>query len=614
VAAWLAAAPGVTVLATSQERLRLSVERIYAVPGLTLPELATLPRDPTAIAQAVAQSSALNLFNARARRIAYGFTLTLDDLHAVAEVCHRLDGIPLAIELAAARLDTMSPQELLSRLAERLDLLADGPVDVPTRQRSLRAAIGWSYELLSLADRTLFAALGVFAGGCQVEAVEAVFPASSLTDRLAGLVDKNLLQVETGHDGTPRFQMLESIRAYAVEELAADPSAEAIHARHAGYCATFADQAVASLLGPDQSAALDLISREQHNVRAALTWTLENDQCEVAARICVGVWRFWATRGHVSEAREWVTRILGQQGSLPPALLVKLLYVAGSVAVDQGDVRAAGTLVEQCLSCARVVDERSVMVQALRMLGEIRTMAGEYEEARRLHAESLALARAESDQRGIACALGDLGDIAIRLGDLDDAQELVSESLEIFRSIGDTLAALCCMLSLGEVLLFQADPTGARPLFEESLLLSREVGDVCSEAWAMHHLGVVADAGGDAAEATRLFAGALSLRHRTQERQTIADSLEGLAGVAIARDPSLAARLFAAAAGLRDRHQLPRPPVWQHRWDAHMRQLCDALDAETRDAAWASGRAAPLDDVVAAALELALRKPRAPAA
>jgi diguanylate cyclase (GGDEF)-like protein len=607
VADWLTAAPGLTVLVTSRERLRLTIERVYAVPGLTLPELATLPRDPGAVASAVARSSALDLFAARGRRVAYDFTLTVADLHAVAELCHRLDGIPLAIELAAARLDTMSPQGLLAGLSERLDLLAEGPVDVPARQRTMRAAIGWGYELLGPADRTLFAALGVFAGGCRTDAVEAVSPASRLPERLAGLVDKNLLQVRTDPDGGPRFVMLETIRSYAAERLAADPSADAVHARHAAHFAALADQAVASLLGPEQSAAHDLIAQEQHNVRAALAWTLANDEGEVAARISVGIWRFWATRGHSVEGREWITRVLAKHGPLPPALQARLLYAAGSAATDQGDVGAAEALLQRSLAGARAIDERTVMAQSLRMLGEIRTMAGKYEQARRLHEESLALARAESDPYGIACALGDLGDIAIRLGNLDAARALVSESLALFRTIGHTIAALCCLLSLGEVLLFQGDPAGARPQFEDSLVLSREVGDVSSEAWALHHLGVVADLDGDAAEAARLFAGALSLRYQTQERPTIADSLEGLAGVTIAGDPVFAARLFGAAAGLRDRYQLPRPPVWQGRWDTHMSRLRlafdnGALDAAARAAAWVAGAAASVDDVVAAAL------------
>jgi len=604
VAAWLAAAPGLSVLVTSRERLRLSAERVYAVPGLTLPELATLPHDANAIGLAVARSSALDLLTTRAQRIAYNFTLTVEDLHAAAELCHRLDGIPLAIELAAAHLDTMSPRELLSRLAERLDLLAEGPVDVPARQQTLRGAIDWSYELLSGSDRGLFAALGVFAGGCRADAVQAVYPAPRLADRLTGLVDKNLLQVQADPDGSHRFVMLETIHAYAAEQLAAGLSADAIHARHAAYCATVADQVGTSLVGPEPSATLDLIAKEQHNMRAALAWTLDNDGCEVAARISIGIWRFWANCGHASEGREWISRILDKQSPLPAAVLANLLYIAGSTASRQGDVRTAEPFLERSLACARVSDERRVMVQALRMLGEIRTMTGDYEQARRLHEESLALARAESDQLGIASALGDLGDIAIRVGDLDQAQALVCESLHLLRAIGHTIAALSCMLSLGEVLLCQADSAGARRLFEEGLVLGRELGDISSEAWALHHLAVVADLDGDHSAATRLFTGALSLRHQTLERPTIPDSLEGLAGVTIARDPSFAARLFGAAEGLRDRHELPRPPVWQDRWDAHMTQLGDALDDAARIAAWAAGREASLDDVVAAALEL----------
>ncbi len=603
VAAWLAAADGLTVLVTSRERLRLPAERVYLVPGLTLPELASLHRDADAVAVAVAQSSALDLLTTRAQRIAYDFTLSPHDLPAAAELCHRLDGIPLAIELAAAHLDTMSPQELLSRLTERLDLLGEGPVDVPVRQQTLRGAIDWSYDLLGRADRELFAALGVFAGGCRIEGAEAVITASRCVDRLAGLVDKNLLQVTADPDGGRRFVMLETIHAYAAEQLAVDPGADSVHARHAAYCGAVAAEVGGRLVGPEQSAALERIAGEQHNMRSALTWTLDNGDYEIAARISLGIWRYWASCGHASEGREWITRILSRQDLLPPAMLASLLYAAGSTASRQGDARAAEPLLEQSLVCARVSDERRVMVQALRMLGEIRAMTGDYEHACRLHRESLALARAESDQLGIAYALGDLGDIAIRVGDLAEAGALVSESLRLFRAIGHTNAALTCMLSLGEVLLCQEDPAGARPLFEEGLVLGREIGDTSAEAWAMHHLGVVSDLEGDRAGARRHFASALSLRHRTEERPGIADSLEGLAGVTIADDPARSARLFGAAEALRERHQLARPPVWQDRWDAHMSELRDRLDADTDKDNWTSGRTTPLDDVVVAALE-----------
>ncbi len=604
LAGWLAQAPGLTVLLTTRERLRLSAERVYAVPPLSLPERVGGSPDPGAVALAVARSSALGLFVARAQRVAYDFRVTARNLPALSELCHLLDGLPLAIELAAAHIDTMIPDELLSRLSCRLDLLGDGPVDLPARQQTLRSAIGWSYDLLDSTDRRLFTALGAFAGGCRAAAIQAVSGTDRLAERMAGLVEKSLVQVDADPDGEPRFVLLETIRAYAAEQLTKSPAGRAGHARHAAYYAAFAEEAKSWLRGPDQLACLNLIGCEQHNIRAALVWALDRGDGETAGRIAAEVWPFWACRGQMNEGRDWVDRVLGIRDRLPPPLLARLLYAAGCLAVDQGDVRVAVGLMAESLACARAIDDRVAMLQALRLLGRISTITGDYERARALHEESLALARAEAHHDGIASALGDLGDNAIRLGNLDEAEVLVSESLKIFRSLGDTLAILCCISSLGEIFLYQGEPAAARPMFDQGLALSREVGDVGSEAWSLHYLGMVAELEGKEVEAAELFTAALSLRHDIEERQSVADSLEGLAGVMIGTTPALAARLFGAAEALRERHQLHRPPVWQRHWEAHLRRLTDSLDESVRSAAWDAGRDAELDQVVADALTL----------
>lgn len=604
VGEWLAAAPDLRVLITSREKLRLSEERVYAVPVLSLPRRGVDGSVVLTVADALAESAALSLFHARARRVAHEFTLSVANLPAVAELCHRLDGLPLAIELAAARVDSLTPEQLLAQVARSLDLLVEGPVDLPARQQTLRAAIDWSYQLLEPGDRELFAALGAFVGGARLEAVEAVSPGGERAGRLAALVDKNLLQAQTDPDGEVRFAMLETIRAHAHERLVAGPAAQVTHRRHAAYYATLADSAGAELLGPNQARWRDLITREHHNIRAALSRSLRYRDAQVAGHIAAGIWVFWATRDRVSEGRDWLNRVLETGSLLPPALHARVLYGAGTMSLVQGDVRGAQRQIEECLEQAREVEDHATTTQALRKLGRIHSLAGEYPQARALCEESLALARTEDDRLGIATALVDLGDIAIRLGQLDRARVMMTESLGLLRAAGHTLAILDCVASLGEIAMFQDDVAAARPLFEESLVLSRELHDASAESWVLHHLGRLAELDGDRAEAARLFTAALRMRQQIQERQFIADSLEALAGVSIDADPVLAARMFGAAEEVRQHDGLPRPPVWVQQWEGHVRLLHTALDHGTRDAAWASGRSAPLAEVVAEALAL----------
>ncbi|MDQ6875689.1 MAG: diguanylate cyclase [Actinomycetota bacterium] len=604
VVEWLAAAPDLRVLVTSREKLKLSAERVYAVPVLSLPRREADGSVVLTVADALAESAALSLFHARARRVAHEFTLSRGNLPAVVELCHRLDGLPLAIELAAARVDSLTPEQLLVQVGRSLDLLVDGPVDLPARQQTLRAAIDWSYQLLENADRDLFAALGTFVGGARVVAVEAVSPGAERTARLGVLVDKNLLQVQTDPDGEIRFTMLETIRAYAHERLVAGPEAQLTHRRHAAYYASLADTAGTELLGPNQAGWRDLITREHHNIRAALSRSLRYRDAQVAGRIAAGIWVFWATRDMVSEGRDWLHRVLETGSLLPPALHARVLYGAGTMSLVQGDVRGAQRQIEECLSQAREVDDHATTIQALRKLGRIHSLAGEYPQAQALCEESLVLARAEEDGLGIATALVDLGDIAIRLGQLDRARVMMTESLGLLRAAGHTLAILDCVASLGEIAMFQGDVPAARPLFEESLVLSRELGDASAESWVLHHLGRLAELDGDQAEAARLFIAALRMRQQIQERQFIADSLEALAGVSVDADPVLAARMFGAAEEVREHDGLPRPPVWTHQWEGHVKLLDSALDAAARNAAWASGRTAPLAEVVAEALAL----------
>jgi diguanylate cyclase (GGDEF)-like protein len=618
VAAWLQAAPGVTVLLTSHERLRLSAERVYAVPPLGLPDPAVIAGDADGVALAVAHSPALALFADRAQRGAGGFALTADNLPAVAELCGRLDGLPLAIELAAAWVAELPPGELLSRLGAHLDREVDqrpaDRTDVRVRRGILRATIDWSCRLLDPADRSLLTTLGIFAGGGRLEAVHAVWQggesAARVGERLAGLAGRFLLEAEADPDGQPRFTLPGPVRECALEQLAAGHGADALAVRHAAYYAGFAEQAAVEFADPDQVRALDLIGREHSNLRAALRSTLAAGDAQTAARIGAGSWAFWLARRHVTEGREWLDRILAAKSTLPTDVLARVLYSAGSLALDQGDVRGALVLVQESLTWARAADARVTMTQALRKIGRIHSAAGDYGQAHALCEESLALARSGDNRHGIVEALLEMGDIAIRAGKLDEARALEAEALPLCRELGLTFALLVCLGSLGQVLLFQGDLQAARPLMEEALALCRDVGDVPNEAELLYHLGVLADLDDDRPAAIHLLTASLALRHQIQQSDAVADSLEALAGALSHRDPTTAARWFGAAEALRERHELPRPPVWEPYVQAHLARLRDRLDEPVGLAAWAAGRDADFDEVITQALAQGSAQPR----
>lgn len=562
---------------------------------------------------AVERSSALGLFQLRAQRAGGDFALTRDSLPVVTELCHRLAGLPLAIELAAARVAALPPEELLGRLGEHLDRHVV-PEGVPRQRQTVWATIDWTFQLLDPVDQSLFAAMAVFAGGSRLEAVEAVWRGGGdgeapVPEGLGRLVDARLLQVEADPDGQTRYLMLDSVHAFAVERLEADPATDDIMLRHAAHYAEFAERAAVEFAGPDQVRSLDLIGREHHNLRVVLARTLAAGDAQTAARVGSGIWAFWITRGHVTEGRHWLDQVLAAGPTLPTALLARVLYSAGSIALDQGDVRGAQVLVQDSLTWARAADARVTMMQALRKLSRIHSAAGDYERARALCTESLELARAADDERCIAEAVVELGDITIRLGLLDEAREIEAEALQRCRALGNTFCVLACVGSLGQVMLFQGDLQAARPLIEENLALCREVGDVSNEAEALYHLGVLADLQDDRPAATHLLAASLSLRYQMQQPHSVAESLEALAGAVSHRDPVTAARWLGVAEALRDRHELPRPPVWQPYWETHVARLHDRLEESVMLAAWAAGRESRLDEVMAQALALGSDQP-----
>ena len=422
----------------------------------------------TAISRRLAANEAVALFVARARSARPGFELTPDNAATVVEICHALDGLPLALELAAARLRLLSPSALRDRLEDRLGVLTEGDRDLPHRQQTLRAAIDWSYELLAPPEGTLLARLSVFAGGWTLEAAEAVCDADLAA--LGSLVEKSLVQATDSPGGEPRFSMLETVRQYAFERLLASGEAEPTRRRHAAHFADLAER-----LEPDlhTARALDETEREHDNVRAALEESVANGDASTALRIC-GLARFWYVRGYLGEGRGWLDQALAQTGG-PTARRATALYWSATLAWSSGDHESAIAPALEALELARATGDEVAELRALMALGLTHLGVGDLAASRDFHAESLALARALERDRDIALSLANLADIESTLGNHEEAEALARESLDISRRHGDEEATGVALLVIASSLLERSRDEDAMPLIVESLRCFRNV-------------------------------------------------------------------------------------------------------------------------------------------
>ncbi len=550
VAGLLAAAPYLKVLVTSRAVLHLSGEQEYPVPPLSLPD-----RPQRSSVETLAQCEAVALFVVRAQAAKPDFQLMPANAAAVAEICVRLDGLPLAIELAAARSKVLPPQTLLARLEQRLPLLTGGAQDLPARQQTLRNTIDWSYNLLDAGVQRLFARLAVFVGGCTLHAAESVcnvpdgLPMHTL-DGIAILLDHSMLRQEDVGD-EPRFTMLETIREYALEQLELGGEVESIRQQHAAYYLALAEQAEPELRGPDLVAWQARLAAELGNLRAALHWAAERGATETGLRLATALFWFWWEQGQVTEGRKWLEAALGRSGAVPVLLRAKALSAAGYLVAAQLDYAAAYVLLE----------------------------------------ESLALFRELKDMRGSAEALRHLGHAALMEGETTRARMLLEESLALFRELGDKWGIGLGLCTLAEAVRLQNDADQARVFLEESLALLQEVKDKELIAWVLSKLGYVTHQQGDAAQARMLLEQSLALMQATGQPLGIAACLEGFAGVAeLEGQAARVVRLFGAAAAIRDR--LGIPPFGGERAD-YERRLAAAriqLGESAFDAAWEAGQ------------------------
>ena len=462
VAHLLAQVESLRVLATSREPLRIAAEHEYGVSPLGLPPVGA------AALEEVARSDAVALFAARARAARADFELSGENAAAVADICRALDGLPLALELAAARVRLLSPADLRDRIEDRLGLLADGPRDLPDRQRTLRSAIDWSYDLLDDRERVLLARLAVFASGCTMDAAERVCDAVLST--LGSLVEKSLVRSRTDDTGNTRFSMLETVRQYALERLTASGELRAIRDRHASY---FAD--LATRLQPvlERTAAVEEAAREHDNIRLALGHAVDGGDAETALGLC-GIARFWYARGYLGEGSAWIERALslGQARSVQRA---RVLYVGATIEWSSGNHERAIAYGEESLELARELNDDLSEVGALTALGLAHLGIRELETSREYHRESLERARAMGGDRWVAIALTNIADLEIMFGNHAEADELAAESLEIHSRLGDIEGKGVALLVLGTTALARGDDVSAAARIVESIRCFRRV-------------------------------------------------------------------------------------------------------------------------------------------
>lgn len=512
VADIMAAAPQVRMLVTSRETLHIYGEQEFPVPPLALPNL----RQPPPL-DVLSQYAAIALFIARAQAVKPDFTITNENAPAVAEICVRLDGLPLAIELAAARIKLLAPQAMLTRLTSRLKLLTGGARNLPARQQTLRGAIDWSYDLLVENERTLFRRLAIFSGGCTLSAVEAVCNAEGdldldMLDGISSLCDKSLLRREADDLDEPRFRMLELVHEYAVARLAVSGAIETIRQQHASYYLELAETAEPELLGPQQHVWLDRLELDHDNLRVALTWLVEQEMYTEVLRLSGALWRFWYAHAHLSEGRRCLETIIACSPVTSTGLYAKVLNGAGIMAWMQGDYVAARSWLEQSHVIQRELGEKRGIAISLNNLGLVTTDQGDYTSARALYEESLTLLRELRDQWGTGLALSNLGNVARLQGDHAAAQQFNEECLSIWRKVGDKWGIATALSHLGYLRHVQQDNTRARLLYQESLALRRELSDKEGMAECFEGLAWVFKTDGDLIHAARLCHVAILLR------------------------------------------------------------------------------------------------------
>ena len=576
--------PRLKIAATSRARLRVSGEHEFPLAPLT--------------AEVGAE-----LFLERAHAVQPSLEVDGPTRQAVAGTCGQLDGLPLAIELAAARVKLLAPTAMLDRLGRRLELLTAGSRDLPQRQQTLRNTIDWSYELLDERERVVFRRLAVFVGGFDLDAAETVAAepgAEGVLEDLASLVDKNLLRQEAGADGD-RLTMLETIREYALELLAGTPGEDESRRAHAAYYLQLAEAAEPKLTGPDQVTWLNRLEADHDNLRSALAFLIADDP-QAALRLAGTLSGFWLERGYLGEGRAWLAAALDAAPASPAATQAKALTGAGVLANYEGDYLHARELCTRSLALYRAIEDDAGIAASLSGVAVAARTTGDYDEAASAYEEALALFRGLGDEQRVALMLDRLAIVVWFQGDDARARELVEESLARFRRVEDDAGTALALVDLGLIALSEGDQAAARPLLEKSLTSFRDLGDRRNIGKALYALGDLARATGDVRRAAARYDESLAIAVEVGARWFTTLCLERLAGIAAATaDPLRAARLFGTADALRGDIGAPMSPYFRTLYDRDLAAARARVD-ETRFAeAWEEGRSMPLQRAIDAA-------------
>jgi predicted ATPase len=555
------------ILVTSRAVLHLLGEYQYAIPPLTLPDQEALRSFQAGDFSNLSQFSALTLFVQNAQRIKSSFEITQDNILAIAEICRHLDGLPLAIELAAARIKLFSPQAMHTRLEESLQWLTSGARDLPTRQQTLRTTIEWSYSLLEPPEQNLFRHMAVFVGGCSLDALQAVciaYTEMELLENLASLVDKSLVQQEEDSAGEPRFSMLLTIQEYAQGLLDASPEADELRQRHADYYLKMVETAEPELRGPKQLVWFRMLEREYDNIRAVVRRSLARGQVDRVVRISWALWYFWWNHGYLAESTLWIETVLEKEADLPIQLRARAMYVRGFLHYLQGHYQETVPIRGDLVDRFRQAGDRWGEALIYCAFGLVFTHVNRFEEARQNLEKGLALYSELGDKWGIAFATVSLGQLKVASGDLEGSIVHLAEGVALYWEAGDKSAIVFAQYFLAMTLLLQNDPDWAYSLLQSGLSLAVE----------------------------------LNLKYY------LANCLEGLAGVAAVRGQAeRAAQLWGAALAIREASANPCSPTEQALYEPLLARARAQLPEKTFEEYLVAGKAMPFSAAIALAGE-----------
>ncbi|MGA7671254.1 MAG: tetratricopeptide repeat protein, partial [Nitrolancea sp.] len=591
------------ILATSQERLRIEGEFTWRVPSLSTPEESSELRVDQAL-----QSEAIQLFVDRATRLRPDFDLNDRNVNAIVEISRRLDGIPLAIELAAARVNVLAPEEIAMRLDQALHLLVTSDRERSERHQTLRAALGWSYGLLSEPEQKTLRRLAVFAGGWSLEAAEAVLPdgnvaRADVVNLLSNLTDRSLVQTERVDGGT-RYDLLDTVRQYALERLQLSGERETMRQRHAEHLAMLADAAEPELHGPDQADWLKRFDREIDNLRAALAWARDGEHASIGFRLCWGMWRFWNARGYLDEGRRWMNSflILPHKNS-EVSDRVRVLFAAARFAMLQSDDDQAIRHAVECRDTASQIQDRDNLSGSLTVLGHVHLRHGETELARIAYEGALSVREEQGDQWGVAISIMSLARVAHATGDYARAIELYESSRAMFLTTGDSENAALSLCRRADISLELGEFEVAERLLQDGLNEFRAVGNRVYLNECLINLGRVEIERGNLAVARELLAQALTSAQQLHALREVTSALEGFALLAAIHGQAKRALLLAAATD-RLRAQTGDSPIGQgrSRLDTALAAFNRTLNPVERAAAVARGRLIGIDRAVVLAM------------